>query len=103
MTERTERSATAGADRPTGRGQSPAPLPRGELFLGGRRRPSGDEATAATIDPSTEEVITEVALATDQDVDEAVAAARTAADGPLRAMPPAHRATLLAHLARAVE
>lgn len=78
-------------------------LPRGELFLGGRWRPSGDGATASTIDPSTEEVITEVALATLDDVDEAVVASRAAADGPLRAMPPARRATLLSRLARAVE
>lgn len=78
-------------------------LPRGELFLGGRRRPSGDGATAATIDPSTEEVLTEVALATARDVDEAVAVARGAADGPLRRMTPSRRATLLSRLARAVE
>lgn len=78
-------------------------LPRGELFIGGRWRPSRGGATATTVDPSTEEPIQAVALATGADVDDAVAAARSAADGPLRAMPPARRGELLRHLARKVE
>ena len=78
-------------------------LPRGELFIAGRWRPSRDGATATTVDPSTEEPIQAVALATGADVDDAVAGARAAADGPLRAMPPARRGELLRHLARQVE
>jgi aldehyde dehydrogenase (NAD+) len=60
-------------------------------------------ATFATIDPSTEEPIEEVARANAQDVDRAVQAASRAMSGPWREMAPAERGRLLFRLADAIE
>lgn len=78
-------------------------LPRGELFIAGRWAPARSGATFATVDPATEEPLTSVARGEAADIDDAVAAARAAADGPLRRMTPARRAALLSQLARLVE
>ncbi len=60
-------------------------------------------ATFATIDPSTEEPIQEVARANAHDVDRAMQAAQRAMSGPWREMAPAERGRLLFRLADAIE
>ena len=60
-------------------------------------------ATFATIDPSTEEPIEEIARADARDVDRAVQAASRAMSGPWREMAPAERGRLLFRLADAIE
>lgn len=49
-----------------------------ELYIGGEWMPASDGGRFETVDPATEESITEVAEATAEDVDRAVAAAREA-------------------------
>jgi acyl-CoA reductase-like NAD-dependent aldehyde dehydrogenase len=53
-------------------------FPRGQLLIDGQWRDASDGATLPTLDPTTEETITEFAKATTGDVDAAVQAARTA-------------------------
>ena len=53
-----------------------------ELVIDGQFGPSSAGKTFPTVDPSTEEVIVEVAEANAEDVDRAVQAARKALDGP---------------------
>jgi aldehyde dehydrogenase (NAD+) len=53
-------------------------FPRGQLLIDGKWRDASDGATLPTLDPTTEETITEFAKATTGDVDAAVRAARTA-------------------------
>jgi aldehyde dehydrogenase (NAD+) len=53
-------------------------FPRGQLLIDGQWRDASDGATLPTLDPTTEETITEFAKATIGDVDAAVQAARTA-------------------------
>ncbi|MFY9469418.1 MAG: aldehyde dehydrogenase family protein [Solirubrobacterales bacterium] len=65
---------------------------------------TGGGAAFDTVDPSTGEVICQVAAASAADVDRAVAAARAALDtGPWRTMPPERRAALIFRLADLVE
>jgi aldehyde dehydrogenase (NAD+) len=73
---------------------------RRELAIGGRWVPPAGPGTLPVVSPSTEDVVGEVPLATDADIDRAVAAARTAFDdGPWPRMPPAERAGVLARAA----
>jgi len=51
------------------------PIPKGQLLIDGKWRDSADGATSNTIDPTTEEVITEAARATAADAKAAVQAA----------------------------
>ncbi len=70
------------------------------LFIGGEWVRSASGGAIATIDPSTEEVWTDVAAADAADVDKAVAAARAAMDGAWgRRTSPSQRGALLAKLA----
>jgi acyl-CoA reductase-like NAD-dependent aldehyde dehydrogenase len=70
------------------------------LFIGGEWTPAHSGAVIGSIDPSTEEVWTQVAVADAEDVDKAVAAARAAVSGRWgRATSASTRATLLARFA----
>jgi aldehyde dehydrogenase (NAD+) len=57
-------------------------LGRKQLLINGEWRDASNGAVMPVINPATEEIIAEVANATPQDVDAAVAAARAALDGP---------------------
>lgn len=76
---------------------------RNQLFINGRWQDSRSGERFATIDPSTEEVITEVSRGTSADVDDAVQAAHAAAEGTWRTMHPSERGRLLYDLARVVD
>jgi len=74
-------------------------LHRRELFIGGEWVAPSDRELFGVVSPSTEQVVGEVPLATDEDVDRAVAAARAAFDrGPWPRTPPAERADALARV-----
>jgi aldehyde dehydrogenase (NAD+) len=55
-------------------------IPAGELYINGKWRPSQNGHTFPTFNPATEEEITQVAEATEADVNDAIAAARNAFD-----------------------
>jgi aldehyde dehydrogenase (NAD+) len=65
--------------------------------------PSGEAATLKTINPATEEVLAEVAVAGEADVDRAVAAARRAYEQVWGRMPGRDRAKYLFRIARIVQ
>ena len=71
-------------------------LYRQEFYIGGEwSKPAGSE-TLGVISPSSEEVIGEVPIATDDDIDRAVESARSALDhGPWTSMSPESRAEVL--------
>jgi acyl-CoA reductase-like NAD-dependent aldehyde dehydrogenase len=69
---------------------------RREFFIGGQWVPPIGSERMQVISPSTEEVVGEVPIATTEDMDRAVAAAREAFDsGPWPRMTPAERADVL--------
>lgn len=71
-------------------------LPPGRLFIGGEFQEAASGQTFPTLNPATEEVIMEVALADEADVDRAVRAARQAfEEGPWPRMTPYERSRLL--------
>jgi aldehyde dehydrogenase (NAD+) len=73
------------------------------LFIDGEFRGPVDGETLKTVNPATEEVLAEVAVAGPKDVDRAVAAARRAQEtvwGPMR---PAERAKYLFRIARLIQ
>ena len=73
---------------------------RRDFHIGGRWVPPAGTDTLPVVSPSTEAVVGEVPVATDADVDRAVAAARAAFDdGPWPRTPPAERAEVLARAA----
>ncbi|MEP6852299.1 MAG: aldehyde dehydrogenase family protein [bacterium] len=72
------------------------------IFVDGRFRDGRGEARK-TINPATEEPLAEVAEAGTEDVVDALAAARRAADGPWGRMPGRERAKYLFRIARAVQ
>ncbi|WP_426574481.1 aldehyde dehydrogenase [Aquihabitans sp. McL0605] len=75
-------------------------LHRHSFFIGGRWVPPASDALLDVISPSTEEVVGSVPLATTDDIDHAVEAARAAFDrGPWPQMAPGKRADLLARAA----
>ncbi len=75
-----------------------------QLLIDGQWRPAASGKTFATVNPATEEVITQIAAAGPEDVDLAVKAARKAFDGGAwPAMKPAERQRLLLKLADLVE
>jgi len=77
---------------------------RGKLLIGGRWVDSASGDTFPTFDPSTGEVITQVAAGLKEDVDRAVAAARTAFEsGPWPRMTADDRGKLLWGLADLLE
>ena len=74
------------------------------LVIRGDRVPAADGRTFATLDPATGREIAQVAHAGSEDVDRAVAAARSAfTDGPWPSMPAAGRERLMMALADAIE
>ncbi|RAY12643.1 betaine-aldehyde dehydrogenase [Actinomadura craniellae] len=73
------------------------------LLIGGRWVAAASGKTFPSVNPSTGEVIAELAEADTRDVDHAVAAARAAFNGPWRRMAPRERQRLLWALADAVQ
>jgi aldehyde dehydrogenase (NAD+) len=74
-----------------------------DLFIGGEFVPPAGGGHFATLNPATEQPLAEVAQATDQDVDRAVAAARDAYQGTWGAMPGRERAKYLYRIARVLQ
>ncbi|MBO0706445.1 MAG: aldehyde dehydrogenase family protein, partial [Candidatus Dormibacteraeota bacterium] len=73
-------------------------------FIAGRFQPGHAGRTFETLDPTTNEPITEVAEGGGEDVDLAVGAARRAFDeGPWPGMPAGERAALLRRIAELIE
>jgi aldehyde dehydrogenase (NAD+) len=77
--------------------------PKYGLFIGGRWLSPRSGKHFATISPSTEQVLAEVAEANAQDVDDAVKAAREAYDKYWSKMRPADRAKYVFRIARAIQ
>ena len=73
------------------------------LFIAGEFRPAMDGRTFATINPATEEPLTQVADAGPADVDAAVAAARAAYEQVWGPMPGSERAKYLYRIARQLQ
>ena len=70
-------------------------LGRKQLLIGGEWRDASAGATMPVVNPATEETIADVAAATRDDVDAAVAAARAAFIGPWGQMPARERGRLI--------
>jgi aldehyde dehydrogenase (NAD+) len=77
--------------------------PRYGLFIAGEFSPAESGRTFPTINPATEEELTQVADAGEADVDRAVAAARTAYEQVWAPMPGAERAKYLYRIARILQ
>jgi acyl-CoA reductase-like NAD-dependent aldehyde dehydrogenase len=75
----------------------------GQLLIGGEWVEAADGRTFPTIDPATEETISEVAQAGPEDVDRAVRAAADALTGKWGALPAAARERLMHRLADLIE
>jgi aldehyde dehydrogenase (NAD+) len=73
------------------------------LFIAGEMVDSLDGTPFKTVNPATEEVLSEVVAAGPRDVDRAVAAARTAYDGAWSRLPGRERGKYLYRLARLVQ
>ncbi|MBS9375033.1 aldehyde dehydrogenase [Rhodococcus sp. B50] len=78
-------------------------LDRNELFIGGRWVAPKSGATVDVIEAATEKVLGTAALASETDIDEAVAAARGALRGPWGALTNGERADLLDKFAAALK
>ncbi|HXH27985.1 MAG TPA: aldehyde dehydrogenase family protein [Candidatus Polarisedimenticolia bacterium] len=84
--------------------ERPSPVRPGLLFIGGQWVHAASGATFRTINPATEEVLTEVAEGRAEDIDRAVAAARKAfTEGAWPKMAPADRGRLLWAIADRLE
>ena len=77
--------------------------PRYGLFIGGEFAAPAADRYFTTLNPATEEPLAEVAQAGEQDVDRAVAAARSAYEGPWGATPGRDRAKYLYRIARVLQ
>jgi aldehyde dehydrogenase (NAD+) len=77
--------------------------PRYGLFIGGREVAASDGGTFATINPATEEKLTDVAKATPADIDRAVRSARRAQRTRWGNLPPRERAKYLFRIARILQ
>jgi aldehyde dehydrogenase (NAD+) len=73
------------------------------VFIDGQFAPAADGAVRKTVNPATEEVLAEVAVAGAADVDRAVAAARTAYASVWSRMPGAERGKYLFRIARIIQ
>jgi aldehyde dehydrogenase (NAD+) len=73
------------------------------LFVGGQWVDAASGRTFPSFNPSTGEVLAQIAEGDAEDADRAVAAARAAFDGPWRRMKPSERQRLLWELADAIE
>jgi len=69
-----------------------------DVFVGGQWRPAADGGVLALENPSTGEVIGEIAAAKAADIDAAVVSARAALEGPWGAMTAAERGRLLSKM-----
>ena len=76
---------------------------RNQLFIANEWTPARNGQTFEAINPSTEEILTQVARGGPEDIDDAVAAAREAFDGPWRRVKPEERGRLLYRVARELE
>ena len=74
-----------------------------KLFIDGHWRVPGSNRLIEVENPSTERLIATMHAASMKDLDDAVAAARTALDGPWRRLPPAERGKMLMKLADLME
>jgi acyl-CoA reductase-like NAD-dependent aldehyde dehydrogenase len=74
-----------------------------QLLIGGERRAAASGATFTTYEPARGEPLAEVARADGADVEAAVAAARSAFEGPMAKTSPAKRARMLNRLALLLE
>jgi aldehyde dehydrogenase (NAD+) len=77
--------------------------PSTDLLIGGDLRPPASGEEIPVIDPSTGQQVGTIGSGKAADIDAAVAAARSAADGAWGRMPPAERGRLLTKLARKVQ
>src|SRR5215467_7284635 len=77
--------------------------PRYELFIGGKWRAPRSGKYFATLSPSTEETLSEVAEASAHDVDDAVMAARAAYDKYWSRLRGSERAKYIFRIARAIQ
>src|SRR5256712_857566 len=73
------------------------------LFVGGEFVPAHSGATFPVQNPHNDEVVAQVAEAREEDVEDAIAAARSAFEGPWGALTPKERGKLLLRLARLVQ
>ena len=73
------------------------------LFIDGESTEAAGGETRELTEPATGEALARVALATEQDVDRAVEAARAALDGDWGKTPPTERSRLLHALADAIQ
>ena len=76
---------------------------RDQLFIANEWTSARNGQTFEAINPSTEEILTQVARGGPDDVDDAVAAAREAFEGPWRRVKPEERGRLLYRVARELE
>src|SRR6476660_8939103 len=77
--------------------------PRYDLFINGKFEKPASKKYFATINPATEEKLSEVADANAADVNKAVAAARNAYDKQWKKMPPKERAKYIYRIARMIQ
>jgi aldehyde dehydrogenase (NAD+) len=77
--------------------------PRYELFIGGKWQKPSSGKYFKTINPATEEVLSEIAEANASDVNKAVVAARTAYEKTWKKMPAKERAKYIFRIARMVQ
>jgi aldehyde dehydrogenase (NAD+) len=77
--------------------------PRHELFIGGRFVAPHSKKYFASLNPATEEKLTEIALADEADVDRAVKAARRAYENVWSKMPGRERGKYLYRIARIIQ
>jgi aldehyde dehydrogenase (NAD+) len=76
---------------------------RNQLFIANEWTPARNGQTFEAINPSTEEILTQVARGGSEDIDDAIAAAREAFEGPWRRVKPEERGRLLYRVARELE
>lgn len=102
--------ALGGADGPSSRTHGPLPADRSPLpihtqaYIDGRFVPAASGATMPTVDPSTGEVVAQVAACGEADVDRAVRAARDVFErGDWSRAHPAHRRRVLTRFAKLIE
>jgi aldehyde dehydrogenase (NAD+) len=111
MATKTKKSNTIKLKFDTSWSYAPAPesksaatiKPRYDLFINGEwQKPSGNKYFD-TINPATEEKLSEIAEATQADVDKAVKAARKAYETVWKKMPPKERSKYIFRIARMVQ
>ncbi|HTL09672.1 MAG TPA: aldehyde dehydrogenase family protein [Chitinophagaceae bacterium] len=80
------------------------PIEKGKLYINGKFRDASNGKTFDTINPTTEEVVTQIAEATKEDTLEAIAAAKEAFEnGPWGKMPGSERSKIMHRIADLIE